>query len=55
MKVAYLTLDGKESKAYLDDEPIGIDLYKGEDKWTDKPILLRSLHENGWIEIKGEN
>lgn len=53
MKITYRTLDGEEATAYLDDEPIGTNLYKGENKWTEEPVVVRSLGEDGWIQVEG--
>ena len=41
MKVGYLTIEGPESTAYLDDPAIGPDhRYAGQDKYTDEPIVV---------------
>lgn len=43
MKVRYITRDGYESTAYLDDEDVVDDpahVYRGEDKYTDEPVAV---------------
>lgn len=41
MKVGYLLPNGHESTAYLDEPAIGpANRYSGEDKYTDKPIVV---------------
>jgi hypothetical protein len=44
-KVSYTTLDGIESKAYLD----SMEALTGTDKYTDEPVTL----ERRYVEVKG--
>ena len=46
-KVSYTTLDGTESKAYLD----SMETLTGIDKYTDRPVSL----EVRYVEVEGDN
>lgn len=49
MKVDYVTAWGYESTGYIEDMPDSSGRYKGEDKYSDRAIVLVNI-EGRWIE-----
>ena len=54
MKVTYTMLNGRESTAYLNDEPIAEDTYEGTNKHSDEDVKVTwDSDDEKWVEIEG--
>lgn len=51
IKVGYLTTNGHEGKAYIEEAPREDGLNYGTNKHSDSPLAVQWTDDRGWVEV----